>query len=203
MPLTPRTRISLMVGAMIGAALLSYTILTNIQPSDTQNMKTAGKKVPVASRAATPVPQSPLPDAVFYDAAGKDFTLEAFKGDVLLVNLWATWCPPCIAELPSLDMLQAHLREDGLKVLAISMDRKPVEEVSAFLAARKVEQLDVYIDREREIARKWQYVALPASYLIDRQGNVLEVFMGPREWTKGQVFDSIKAALQTLPPASR
>lgn len=203
MPLTPRNRISLMVGAMIGAALLSYTILTNIQPSDTQNMKTMDKKVPVASRPATPVLPSPLPTAVFYDAAGKDFTLETFKGDVLLVNLWATWCPPCIAELPSLDMLQARLRENGLKVLAISMDRKPVEEVAAFLAARKVERLDLYIDRDRDIARKWQYEALPASYLIDRNGKVLEVFMGPREWTKGEVFDKIKTALQTPPPASR
>lgn len=200
MPLTPRTRIFLMVGAMIGAALLSYTILTDIQPPDTQNMKTADKKMPTVARPATPVRQSPLPHAVFYDAAGKDFTLEGFKGDVLLVNLWATWCPPCIAELPSLDMLQARLRDKGLKVLAISMDRKPVEEVSAFLAARRVEQLDVYIDRDRNIKLKWQYEALPVSFLVDRSGNVLEVFMGPREWTEGEVFDKIKAALQKPSP---
>jgi peroxiredoxin len=76
------------------------------------------------------------------------------------------------------------------------MDRKPVAEVAAFLGARNVEQMDLYIDSDREIARKWAYEALPASYLIDRDGKVLEVFMGPREWTKGEVFEKIKSALK-------
>ena len=199
MPLTPKNRILLMLGAMIGAALLSYTILKNIQPSDTKNMETEVKKAPVASREILPVKQvkasADLVPVTFYDAAGTAVMLESFKGQVLLVNLWATWCPPCIAELPALDLLQAKLRDAGLKVLPISMDRKPVAEVAAFLAARNVEQMELYIDTDREIARKWAYEALPVSYLIDREGNVIEVFMGPREWATGAVFEKIKQAL--------
>ncbi|HEX2753197.1 MAG TPA: TlpA disulfide reductase family protein [Alphaproteobacteria bacterium] len=205
MPLTPKTRILLMLGAMLGAALLSYTILTNIQPSDTKNMETEAKKAPEMAREM-PAAQPPvgkrvtasadLAPVTFYDAAGNAVTLADFKGQVLLVNLWATWCPPCIAELPSLDLLQAKLRDAGLKVVAISMDRKPVAEVAAFLEARNVEQMDLYIDTDREITLKWAYEALPASYLIDRDGRVLEIFMGPREWTKGDVFQKIKSALK-------
>ena len=199
MPLTPKTRILLMLGAMVGAALLSYTILTNIQPSDTKNMETDAKKAPVASREILPVKQvmasADLVPVTFYDAAGNAVTLESFKGQVLLVNLWATWCPPCIAELPALDQLQAKLRDAGLKVVPISMDRKPVAEVAAFLKERNVEQMELYIDTDREIARKWAYEALPVSYLIDRDGVVLDVFMGPREWAKGAVFEKIRKAL--------
>ena len=206
MPLTPKTRILLMLGAMFGAALLSYTILANIQPSGTKNMKTEAKKTSDMSREILPVPPpaaqrvqatTELAPATFYDDAGAAVTLADFKGQVLLVNLWATWCPPCIAELPSLDLLQAKLRDDGLKVVAISMDRKPVSDVAAFLDARNVEQMDIYIDTDRDIARKWAYDALPVSYLIGRDGTVIEAFMGPREWTKGAIFDKIKAALQT------
>lgn len=208
MPLTPKTRILLMLGAMTGAALLSYTILANIQPSDTKNMEMETKKAPEMSRKITsavrpdaaPVRASAdLAPVTFYDAEGKVATLGDFKGQVVLVNLWATWCPPCIAELPSLDLLQAKLRDAGLKVLPISMDRKPVAEVAAFLEARNVEQMTLYIDTDRDIARHWAYGALPASYLIGRDGRVIEVFMGPREWTKGEVFEKIKSALKSPP----
>lgn len=199
MPLTPKTRILLMLGAMVGAALLSYTILTNIQPSDIKNMETEAKKAPDVTQAvlsAKPVVASTdLAPVTFYDAAGAAVTLESFKGQVVLVNLWATWCPPCIAELPALDQLQAKLRDAGLKVVPISMDRKPVEEVAAFLAARHVEQMELYMDTDRDIARKWAYAALPVSYLIDRDGQVVEVFMGPRAWAEGAVFEKIKSAL--------
>jgi thiol-disulfide isomerase/thioredoxin len=211
MPLTPKTRILLMLGAMIGAALLSYTILANIQPSDIKNMETGAKKAAEraekAAAAGHPAAVSPetvteLAPATFYDAAGKAYRLADFAGQVVLVNLWATWCPPCIAELPSLDLLQARLRAAGLHVLPVSMDRKPMAEVQAFLDARKVEQMTLYMDSDRDIARNWVYNALPASYLIGRDGKVIEVFMGPREWTQGEVFEKIKAALQSPPPSS-
>lgn len=199
MPLTPKTRIVLMLSAMVGAALLSYTILTNIQPSDTKNMETEAKKIPAAAREILPVKKAmasaDLAPVTFYDAAGNAVTLESMKGQVLLVNLWATWCPPCIAELPALDLLQARLRDAGLKVVPVSMDRKPVAEIAAFLEARKVEQMELYVDTDREIARKWAFEALPVSYLIDREGQVIDVFMGPREWAQGEIFEKIKAAL--------
>lgn len=198
--LKPQNRIALMIGAMLLAIALSYTILVNIQPpsqvpaKDARDMETVGKVGD--TRPARPSQAGKtLPDVIFYDAKGKAVSLADFAGEVVLVNLWATWCPPCVAELPALDTLQARLRDRGLHVVPISLDRKPVAEVAEFLAARRVEQIELYIDTDRQIPLKWTYAGIPASFLIGRDGVVIEQFDGPREWDKGEIFDHIAALL--------
>ena len=207
--LKPQHRIVLMIVAMVLAIGLSYTILVNIQPPSAAENKTsenmekqevvAASAAPAAekqARAARPsaVGQT-LPAVTFYDEKGQPVTLADFKGEVLLVNLWASWCPPCVAELPALDTLQAKLREKGLHVLPVSLDNKPVADVAAFLAERRVEQLSLYIDTDRQIPMKWTYAGIPASFLIDRNGVVIEQFDGPREWAEGEVFARIESQL--------
>lgn len=199
--LKPRQRVILMVTAMLIAIGLSYTILVNIQPPSPETSGTPkNMEMAEAAPSMTPPPRpsqagKTLPDVVFHDAEGKDVRLADFKGEVLLVNLWATWCPPCVAELPALDTLQAKLRDKGLHVVAISLDRKPVSDVAAFLEERRVEQMKLYIDTDRQIPLKWQYAGVPASFLIGRDGVVIEQFDGPREWDKGDIFSKIEAAL--------
>lgn len=204
--LKPQHRILMIVGAMLLAIGLSYTILVNIQPPSAEpaktpeNMETAGGGTEfkaTAVRAPRPsMAGKTLPDVTFYDAEGKPVRLADFAGEVLLVNLWAMWCPPCVAELPALDTLQAKLRERGLHVLPISLDSKPVAEVAEFLAARRVEQISLYIDTDRQIPMKWTYAGIPASFLVGRDGVVIEQFDGPREWDTGPVFAAIEAQLQ-------
>ncbi|MDY0010032.1 MAG: TlpA disulfide reductase family protein [Bdellovibrionales bacterium] len=191
--LKPQQRIFLMVGAMVLAIGLSVVLLWQIQPevkTDTQVVQAAAQEQ--AQKSARPSQAGKvLPGAVFYDAEGNAVSLADFKGSVVLVNLWATWCPPCVAELPALDGLQAKLRDNGLVVLPISLDRKPVEEVAAFLAERRVERMALYIDTDRQIPMKWTYAGIPASFLIGRDGVVIEQFDGPREWDEGAVFKHI------------
>jgi len=204
--LKPQHRILMIVGAMLLAIGLSYTILVNIQPSSTvpektiKNMETAEKEgefSAVAIRAPRPSQAGKtLPDVTFYDAEGQPVRLADFAGEVLLVNLWATWCPPCVAELPALDALQAKLRDRGLHVLPVSLDNKPTAEIAEFLAARRVEQIRLYVDTDRQIPMKWTYAGIPASFLIGRDGVVIEQFDGPREWDTGAIFDSIAAQLE-------
>ncbi|MFN7112800.1 MAG: TlpA disulfide reductase family protein [Alphaproteobacteria bacterium] len=204
--LKPQHRILMIVGAMLLAIGLSYTILVNIQPSSTvpektiKNMETAEKEgefSAVAIRAPRPSQAGKtLPDVTFYDAEGQPVRLADFAGKVLLVNLWATWCPPCVAELPALDALQAKLRDRGLHVLPVSLDNKPTAEIAEFLAARRVEQIRLYVDTDRQIPMKWTYAGIPASFLIGRDGVVIEQFDGPREWDTGAIFDSIAAQLE-------
>lgn len=186
---------------MLIAVGLSYTILVNIQPpspetSEAQkNMETKDAPAPVVAAPRPSQAGKTLPDAVFYDAEGRAVRLGDFAGEVLLVNLWATWCPPCVAELPALDGLQAKLRDKGLHVVAISLDRKPVADVAAFLEERRVEQMKLYVDTDRQIPLKWQYAGVPASFLIGRDGVVIEQFDGPREWDKGEMLTKIEAVL--------
>lgn len=155
----------------------------------------------VVNKSAPPSPPAAVvlaQDAVFYDAAGKKFTLADFRGKVLLVNLWATWCPPCVAELPSLDVLQAKLHKKNFMVVAISLDRADIsldradiKTVTDFLEARKVERLTAYWDKDRDIPLKWKYAGVPVSFLIDAEGNVIEQIEGAREWHEGEIFDKI------------
>ena len=80
-------------------------------------------------------------------------------------------------------------------MLPISLDNKPVADVAAFLAERRVEQLSLYTDTDRQIPMKWTYAGIPASFLIDRTGVVIEQFDGPREWAEGEVFARIESHL--------
>jgi|GEM_PF-288785 len=223
MPLKPQHRILLMLSAMACAILLYYTILPKIQPSDMQDMETGGKKeqaaqmvlappvgadagvtsVPADVTSAAPATEvEKLPSVRFYDIKGQPVTLEDFKGQVLLVNLWATWCPPCVAELPSLDKLQAMLQDKGLRVVAVSVDRVPVEDVMAFFKERNLERLAAYVDSDRQIALNWPYSGIPISFLVGRDGALLQTFSGPEEWTEGPVFKAIQAAVHAPVPAT-
>ncbi len=137
-----------------------------------------------------------LAPVTFVDDEGKPVRLDDFKGDVLLVNLWATWCTPCVAELPELDRLQGKLKDNHFKVVAISMDRDDPKKVKKFLEDREADNLEFFWDRDRELASKWSYAGLPTSYLVSREGDILARWDGPQAWMKGDIYRKIKAALQ-------
>lgn len=189
MTVKPQFQFLVIVGAMVFAALLSYGILSHAKPDEVPV-----KDVPAAME--TKAVQPPLPELTFYDADDDDFTLADFKGDVLLVNLWASWCTPCVVELPALEKLQGKLKGDGFKVVAISVDRDTPEKIQDFLEKKGIEGLDFYYDREREVPRKWTYHGIPTSFLIDRAGNVVQKFDGPYDWDKGEIFDRIRQLAQ-------
>ncbi len=119
----------------------------------------------------------------FYDKSDNKVTLDDFKGKVVLVNLWATWCLPCIAELPSLNRLQDKWPQDKFSVVAISLDNKisPLD-LRSFLDKHGAKGIDVYHDKDRQIRLKWKYAGLPTSFLIDREGIVVRQYNGAYDW---------------------
>lgn len=135
--------------------------------------------------------QPPLAAVTFFDSDEQPVTLDRFKGKTILVNLWATWCPPCIAELPSLDRLQAKLKDKNFEVVAVSLDKPPLEDILSFLKGRDVDHLTFYWDKNREVDRKWKFAGIPASFLIDGEGTVIKRFDGTYEWDKGAMFDEV------------
>jgi thiol-disulfide isomerase/thioredoxin len=142
-----------------------------------------------------PAVQQLAADAYFFDESGRKLTLRDFEGQVVLVNLWATWCPPCVVELPALNALQARLHDRPFRVVAIAMDRSSAAAVAAFLREREIEHLDIYWDQDRQIPLKWQYSGIPTSFLLDKDGRVVERFDGAYEWDKGDIFDKIERML--------
>ncbi len=118
----------------------------------------------------------------FADAEGKPVTLERYRGKVLLVNFWATWCAPCIHEMPTLDRLQAALGGPGFAVLTVSLDRKGMAAVGPFWEEQGYKHLPILLDSRWKTARRLGVSGLPATFLLDRKGRIVGYLIGPAEW---------------------
>jgi thiol-disulfide isomerase/thioredoxin len=137
-----------------------------------------------------------LPALKFQDAEGKERTLADWRGKVVLLNLWATWCLPCRKEMPSLDRLQKDIGSDKFEVLALSVDRKGLEASKKFLDDIKVEKLGLYVDPSGRATSDLRVVGLPATLLIDAQGREVGRLLGPAEWDGEDAKRLIRAALE-------
>lgn len=121
-------------------------------------------------------------DIRFKDAAGGDLSLADFKGRVVLLNLWATWCAPCRREMPDIDALQAKYGGPDFVVVALSQDRKGVEAVRAFYREIGVENLEIFIDQKARSARTLRAPGLPTTLLLSKAGEELGRLIGPANW---------------------
>jgi thiol-disulfide isomerase/thioredoxin len=137
-----------------------------------------------------------LPEATFQDATGKERTLADWRGKVVLVNLWATWCLPCRKEMPSLDRLQKELGSGKFEVVAVSVDRKGLEASKKFLDETQVKDLGLYVDASARMTSTFKVVGLPATLLIDAQGRELGRLLGPAEWDSEDAKRLIRSVLQ-------
>jgi thiol-disulfide isomerase/thioredoxin len=137
-----------------------------------------------------------LPEATFQDATGKERTLADWRGKVVLVNLWATWCLPCRKEMPSLDRLQKELGSDKFEVVAVSVDRKGLEASRKFLDETQVQSLSLYVDASARMTSTFKVVGLPATLLLDTQGREVGRLLGPAEWDSEDAKRLIRALLQ-------
>ena len=126
------------------------------------------------------------PDFTVHDSE-RTVTLSQFKGQVVVLNFWATWCPPCIEEMPSLVQMQERLKSRGVTVLAVSVD---VDENSyrRFLRDHNVNLLSVR-DADQKSNELYGTFKFPETYVIDRKGIVRRKFIGAVDWTEPEVMD--------------
>lgn len=137
----------------------------------------------------------PLPDIQFADGNGRLRQLSEFRGKVLLLNVWATWCPPCREEMPTLDRLQAELGGVNSEVMALSIDRAGMAAVTRFYNETGVKHLSKYIDSSGKAARELAAFGLPTTLLIDREGREIGRLIGPAEWDSPQMVAFIRSHL--------
>jgi thiol-disulfide isomerase/thioredoxin len=140
--------------------------------------------------AATP---QPAPEISLADTSGQSVVLADFKGKFVLVNLWATWCQPCLKEMPSLVALQARLGS-ALTVLAISEDRGGADVVQPYVAKLGLESLKICLDPKSTATHAFTVQGLPTSFVIDRDGQILGKVEGGAEWDS----DKMRAVLDKL-----
>lgn len=137
----------------------------------------------------------PAPDVHFTDGDGSPRTLADFRGKLVLLNVWATWCVPCRKEMPTLDRLQAALGGPDFEVVALSIDRGGPEVVKKFYAEVGVRHLAVHVDTTGKAGFALATAGLPTTLLIDAHGQELGRLIGPAEWDAPEMVTFLKSII--------
>ncbi len=144
-----------------------------------------------------PSPQPyPAPAISLADTSGRSVELSKLQGKLVIVNLWATWCGPCLREMPSLERLQSRLGE-RIAVLAVSEDRGGNKTVEPFIAKLGLKSVKIYVDPKSEVGHAFGVQGLPTSFLIDREGKVLGRVEGAAEWDSPKILGLLEPLLST------
>ncbi|HEX2580422.1 MAG TPA: TlpA disulfide reductase family protein [Dongiaceae bacterium] len=133
---------------------------------------------------------TPVPAVAFQDALGASQSLNEVKGPLVL-NLWATWCPPCVAEMPSLDRLHARLATHGVQVIALSVDQAGIKAAAPFYRAQGITHLALYCDERASVMRALEVRNLPSTFLIDAKGRIVARLEGARNWDNRALEEEI------------
>lgn len=133
------------------------------------------------------------PDFTLKNLNGKDVSLSSLKGRVVLLNFFATWCPPCIIEMPSFNRLYNEMKSRGLEVVAVSTDRS-IGDVKDY-ANKKGLNFQILFDGGRAVTRLYKVFSMPTTFLIDRNGIILEKFFGEYDWTDTEIKKKLEKLL--------
>ena len=138
----------------------------------------------------------PAPNFTFPDLDGKMVSLIDYKGKVVLLNIWATWCAPCVAEMPSMEKLYQELKGEGFEILAISVDEAGAKAVIPFMEKHKL-GFPVLLDPKGDIKNLYQATGIPESFIIDKDGIIVEKIIGPRDWAASGAIRFFRNLIQS------
>lgn len=136
----------------------------------------------------------PLADFTLPDLQGREVQLVALRGKVVFVNVWATWCPPCIEEMPTIQRLHERLHPKGLEILAVSLDVLGAQVVGPFMRNHRL-SFATLLDTKSVVQRLYQTAGVPESFIVDKQGILVEKIVGPRDWAHPQMLASFERLL--------
>jgi peroxiredoxin len=157
------------------------------------NPPTGGSRDTASPDDAEKSVNSKAPDFSLKDAHGRSLSLSSLRGKVVLINFWATWCPPCKAEMPSMNRLYNEIRNRGFEVVAISTDNS-LSTIKDFLARNRID-FPVLFDETKSVTRQYHVFSMPTTFLIDRSGMIVEKFYGEEDWTDPVIRKKIEKLL--------
>jgi thiol-disulfide isomerase/thioredoxin len=180
----------LLVGLVYGSRVLSPETAVR-QPAPATGSTGSGNRLELS---VFDQPHA-LPEVRFQDDQGRDLTLGDFRGRVVVLNVWATWCVPCRKEMPTLGRLQARLGGKDFLVVALSLDRKGVEAARGFYQEVGVENLAVYVDPSGRGSRGLGLPGVPTTLLIDQEGREVARKMGEAEWDGPEMVSLVERTM--------
>lgn len=134
-----------------------------------------------------------LPDFTLTDMQGKSHTLSDYRGKAVMVNFWATYCGPCIKEIPSMQRLKEKLGDTDFAILAVDMAEAPAD-VEAFLQKHEIKvNFPILLDPEGTVVEQWMITAVPTTFIVDPQGTIRYALFGGIEWDKPDVIKTIRS----------
>jgi thiol-disulfide isomerase/thioredoxin len=150
--------------------------------------------LPAAAAELKPWPGGPAPSLELVDLQGKKHSLADYRGKVVLINFWATWCAPCREEMPSIERLRASLEGRPFAVLAVNL-AEPESRIQKFLDAMPL-GFTILLDRDTKTTRAWQAKVLPATYIVGADGAIRYRHVGELDWSKPEIRKQIVALMK-------
>src|SRR5712692_8237927 len=149
---------------------------------------------PADSGDTAPRVGKPLADFTLPDLQGRSVQLAALRGKVVFVNVWATWCQPCVEEMPTIQQLYERLHGKGLELLAVSLDPLGEQVVAPFMQAHQL-SFPTLLDTKSLVQRLYRTTGVPESFIVDKRGILVEKVVGPRDWAHPQVLAQFERLL--------
>ena len=160
----------------------------------TRGSKEDSKKNPTAEVGESPKEGFLAPQFTLYDLSGNQVRLIDFKGKVVLLNFWATWCSPCKREIPSLERLYQMRKDKGFEIMAISAERASASQIASFAEKYRM-SFPILLNPQRDVGSKYWVRAIPTSFLLDKNGVIRWKIVGGREWESPYVLSRIDQLL--------
>lgn len=146
---------------------------------------------PLHAGELMPYEGEPLPDFTLTDLQGQRHTLSDYRGKVVMVNFWATYCGPCIKEMPSMQRLQEKLADKPFTILAVNMAEERAD-VEAFLKQHDIRiAFPVLLNPEGDVVEQWMITAVPTTFVLDTGGQIRYALFGGIEWDKPEIIETI------------
>lgn len=182
--------------ALLYAALLAgaNTALAETVLTEREDLRAGDMKKLVFHSAPKPVSE-----AVFVDARGAELSLADYRGKVVLLNFWATWCAPCRHEMPSLDALETELGGDDFAVVPVATGRNPVPIIERFYDKVGVSALPILRDPGKTLAADMGVMLLPVTVILDREGREIARYTGDADWNGAEARAVLEAVLAAEP----
>ena len=181
-------RLSIFLGLIVVLGVASGAVYF------TQGSKENSTKNPATTAKESPKEGFLAPQFALYDLNGNLVRLSDFKGKVVLLNFWATWCSPCKREIPSLDRLYQMRKDKGFEIVAVNAERASASQIASFAEKYRM-SFPILLNPQRDVGSKYWVRAIPTSFLLDKNGVIRWKIVGGREWESPYVLSRIDQLL--------